>query len=63
MRSKTPLISILIPSYNHQNFIEQCIKSVLAQTYENFELIVVDDCSTDGTANIISKIKKGKFNK
>lgn len=60
MRSKTPLISILIPSYNHQNFIEQCIKSVLAQTYENFELIVVDDCSTDETAARIKEINDDK---
>ena len=56
MREKTPLISILIASYNHEDYIEQCISSILSQTYENFEIIVVDDNSQDKTAEKISNI-------
>ncbi|MBO4439342.1 MAG: glycosyltransferase [Spirochaetaceae bacterium] len=70
MKEKKPLISILIASYNHQNFIEEGINSILSQTYTNFELIIVDDCSTDKTAEKIQSIKdkrlfffQNKFNK
>jgi glycosyltransferase involved in cell wall biosynthesis len=53
MNSK-PLISIITPTYNHEEFIGQCIESVLAQTYAFWEQIIVDDGSTDKTADIIS---------
>lgn len=43
------LVSIIMPSYNTVNYIGETIESVLAQTYENWELIIVDDCSTDNT--------------
>ncbi len=48
-----PLVSILTPTYNHERFIAQCIESVLAQTYKNWEMIVVDDGSADGTWDIV----------
>lgn len=48
-----PLVSIKIASYNHADFIGQTIKSVLDQTYANFELIIVDDCSTDDSLEVI----------
>ncbi len=48
------LVSIIMPSYNTGQFIENTIKSVLAQTYTNWELILVDDCSTDSTDEVVS---------
>ena len=50
---KTPLISVVIPAYNHQHFIGPAIDSVLQQTLDDFELIIVDDGSTDDTAKVI----------
>ncbi len=52
------LISVVIPAYNAERFIEQTIKSVVAQTYQNIEIIVVNDCSTDKTMEILEKLKK-----
>ncbi|WP_252247652.1 glycosyltransferase [Clostridium sp. ZS6] len=50
-----PLISVIIPSYNHEKFINECVDSVLKQTYDNLELIIIDDGSKDGTAEILNK--------
>ena len=47
-----PLVSVLMTSYNRQQFIAEAIESVLDSTYSNFELIIVDDCSTDDTVAI-----------
>lgn len=49
------LISIIIPVYNAERFLDETIKNVLEQTYSNFELILVDDCSTDNGIEIIKK--------
>ncbi len=48
-----PLVSVILTSYNHEQFIGQAIESVLVQTYTNFELFIVDDCSTDSSWEII----------
>lgn len=47
-----PLISVVIPVYNVENYLRKCIDSVLSQTYNNFEVILVDDGSTDNSGNI-----------
>lgn len=52
-----PLVSVIMPSYNRENTIAESIKSVLAQTYSDFELIIVDDGSSDGTVKVINSFK------
>lgn len=49
---KSKLVSVAIPAYNHERFIEECLESVCSQTYPNLELIIVDDGSSDETYNI-----------
>ena len=51
----TPLVSILMTAYNREVFIAEAIESVLASSYKNFELIIVDDCSNDNTVAIAKK--------
>ncbi len=53
-----PLVSVIIPAYNHDQFIEKTIRSVMAQTYPNIELIIINDGSKDKTWNIINKLHK-----
>lgn len=48
------LVSIIMPTYNCAKFIGETIKSVIAQTYSNFELIIVDDCSKDNTKDVVN---------
>ena len=54
-RNQEKLVSIIIPSYNRASLIGQTIESCLNQTYTHFELIIVDDCSTDNSTEIIQK--------
>ena len=51
------LVSIIMPAYNTANYISASIESILAQTYTNWELLIVDDCSTDKTVDVIKSYK------
>lgn len=51
------LISIIMPSYNCGQFVEETIRSVQAQTYQNWEIIFMDDCSTDDTIRMVSELR------
>jgi teichuronic acid biosynthesis glycosyltransferase TuaG len=55
MHYNTPLVSIITPSYNNSKFINKTIESVINQTYSNWEMIIVDDCSTDNSIQVIQK--------
>lgn len=50
------MLSVIVPCYNRERYIERCLNSIINQTYKNLEIIVVDDGSTDGTKDIISSI-------
>ena len=52
---KAPKVSVLIPTYNYAHILDVTIQSVLAQTYTDFELIIVDNCSTDNTVEVVQK--------
>ena len=51
-----PLVTIVVPSYNHERYIEACIDSVVNQTYSNLEIIVIDDGSTDSSPEILKSL-------
>lgn len=53
--NETPLVSLVILTYNQENFISEAINGALSQTYENLEIIVSDDCSTDDTYEIAKR--------
>jgi glycosyltransferase involved in cell wall biosynthesis len=56
MVSSQPLVTVVIPSYNHSKYIQQAIQSVIEQTYERIELIVIDDGSSDESVNKINEM-------
>jgi len=58
-----PLVTLYILNYNYKDYIEQCIDSVLSQTYENLEVIIIDDGSTDGSISVISNYQKNHSEK
>lgn len=49
------LVSIIVPIYNLEKYIDKCIKSLISQTYRNIEIILVDDGSSDNSSNIIDR--------
>ena len=52
-----PVISVIIPAYNHERFVGAAVDSVLSQTFRDLELIVIDDGSTDGTATVVKQFQ------
>ena len=58
MNKIKPKVSIIMTTFNEQKYIKSSIEAILNQTYKNFELIIVDDASTDETCKIIKEISK-----
>lgn len=56
MDTKTPFFSVIIPTYNRANFILKTLDTVFNQTFQDFEVIVVDDCSTDNTEALLKPL-------
>lgn len=59
---KKPKLSVIIAVYNTEKYVEKCLDSLLNQTYENIELVVINDCSTDGSLKILKKYAKNNNN-
>jgi alpha-1,3-rhamnosyltransferase len=57
MTQNYPLVSVVIPSYNHAKYVENCIKSIVSQDYPNFEVIVIDDGSSDGSKELLTELQ------
>lgn len=53
-----PKVSVIVPNYNHANYLRQRIDSILNQTFQDFELILLDDCSTDNSVEILNEYAK-----
>ena len=51
-----PLVSVIIPAYNAERYVESAVRSIMEQTYTNLDILVTDDCSTDGTFPILQKL-------
>ena len=51
------MVSIIVPNYNHAPYLEQRFDSIYNQTYQDFEVIILDDCSTDASKSIIEKYR------
>lgn len=56
-----PKVSVIIPIYNAELYVEKAINSILDQTYTDFELLLIDDCSTDNTMLVVEKIKDSRI--
>ena len=61
--SKNNFVSVVIPTYNSKKFITKTFLSIINQTYKEFEIIFVDDCSNDGTYGLLQKLKNKYKNK
>ena len=57
MTTNNPLVSVLMPAYNHEKYIRSAINSIIEQTYQNIELIIIDDGSTDKTTQILKELR------
>ena len=55
--NKAPLVSVIVPNYNHARYLDKRMETILGQTYPNFEVIILDDCSTDNSIEVIARYK------
>lgn len=58
---QTPLVSVIVPNYNHSLFLKERIDSILNQSFKEFELIILDDCSTDNSSEIIKRYQDNEY--
>lgn len=58
MSIENPLVSIIIPVYNIEKYIERCVESILEQSYTNLQILLIDDGSKDRSGTICEKLKK-----
>ena len=61
MNLKRVKVSIITSTYNNANYISQAIESVLAQTYDNWEMLIVDDGSSDGTEDVVTRFNDSRI--
>lgn len=54
----SPLVSVIVPNYNHEKYLKQRLESIFKQSYTNFEVILLDDCSTDNSKDILLEYEK-----
>lgn len=59
--TETPLVSVIMPAYNAEKYIIEAVESIIKQSYSNWELIIVDDCSTDSTNLVINKFSDARI--
>lgn len=58
---RNPKVSVIMASYNHEKYITRAIESVIAQTYDNWEMFIIDDCSSDNSAQLIEQYQSSKI--
>ena len=61
MIEKTPKISVIVPMYNAEEYLNLCVSSILEQTFKDFELILIDDCSEDNTLEVAKSFKDSRI--
>ena len=61
MNTKKNLVSVIVNCYNGEKFLKRAIRSILSQTYKNFEIIFWDNCSTDNSRKIMLKFKDNRI--
>ncbi|HLP63685.1 glycosyltransferase family 2 protein [Flavobacterium sp.] len=60
--TQSPIISVILPVYNCEKFVSEAVQSVLNQTFTDFELLIIDDCSTDATVSVIQSFSDQRIN-
>ncbi len=61
MAKQGPRVSVILPTYNRAGYLREAIDSVLAQTFQDFEIVVVDDGSSDETAQVVAGCRDGRI--